>query len=40
MRNMMIDEVILDDLQYIGFPNLISTDEVYADIMEGKYVAF
>lgn len=32
MRNMMIDEQILDDLQIAGYPKLVVTDEVIADI--------
>lgn len=32
MRNMMIDEDILNDLQITGFPELVVTDEVLMDI--------
>lgn len=32
MRNMMIDEAILNDLQITGFPELVVTDEVLMDI--------
>lgn len=32
MRNMMIDEAILNDLQITGFPELVVTDEVLIDI--------
>ena len=32
MINRMIDEQILNDLQYAGFPELIVTDEVMIDI--------
>lgn len=32
MRNTMIDEAILNDLQIAGFPKLIVTDEVLMDI--------
>ena len=43
MRNTMIDDVILNDLQMCGFPELIVTDEVMMDIEKArgkrKYVA-
>lgn len=32
MRNMMIDEATLEDLQFVGFPEIVITDEVMADI--------
>ena len=32
MRNMMIDDAILNDLQIAGFPKMIITDEVLMDI--------
>ena len=32
MINRMIDEQILNDLQYAGFPELIVTDEVMIDV--------
>ena len=32
MRNQMIDEALLDDLQLVGFPKMIITDEVLMDI--------
>ena len=32
MRNTMIDEAILNDLQISGFPKIIITDEVLMDI--------
>lgn len=32
MRNMMIDDTILNDLQITGFPELVVTDEVLMDI--------
>ena len=31
MRNMMIDDAILNDLQITGFPELVVTDEVLMD---------
>ena len=40
MRNMMIDECVLDDLQISGYPDIVITDEVLKDIEEHKYVAF
>lgn len=36
MRNMMIDDAILNDLQLTGFPELIITDEVLMDIERKK----
>ena len=32
MRNMMIDDATLNDLQITGFPELVITDEVLIDI--------
>ena len=32
MRNTKIDEAILDDLQRAGYPKIVITDEVLADI--------
>lgn len=32
MRNMMIDDATLNDLQITGFPELVVTDEVLMDI--------
>ena len=32
MINRMIDEQILNDLQYAGFPELIVTDQVMIDV--------
>lgn len=32
MRNMMIDEATLNDLQIAGFPEMVVTDEVLMDI--------
>ena len=32
MRNMMIDDAILNDLQITGFPELVISDEVLMDI--------
>ena len=41
MRNMMIDDATLNDLQITGFPELVVTDEVLMDIERKKkrYVA-
>ena len=32
MRNLMIDDATLNDLQITGFPELVVTDEVLVDI--------
>lgn len=32
MRNMMIDDATLNDLQITGFPEMVVTDEVLMDI--------
>lgn len=40
MINRMIDEQTLNDLQYVGFPELIITDEILMDIERKNYVAF
>lgn len=40
MRNIMIDEEVLDDLQINGYPELTITDEVLMDIERKNYVAF
>ena len=40
MINHMIDDVILNDLQYAGYPELVITDEVLMDIERKNYVAF
>lgn len=40
MRNTMINEEVLDDLQINGYPELIVTDEVLMDIERKNYVAF
>lgn len=40
MINHMIDDVILNDLQYTGYPKLVITDEVLIDIERKNYVAF
>ena len=40
MINRMIDEQTLNDLQYVGFPELVITDEVLMDIERKNYVAF
>lgn len=39
MINHMIDDVILNDLQYDGYPELVITDEVLMDIERKNYVA-
>lgn len=36
MRNMMINDATLNDLQLTGFPELIITDEVLMDIERKK----
>ena len=40
MLNMMIDEEVLNDLQFNSYPELIITDEVLMDIERKNYVAF
>ena len=40
MINHMIDDAILNDLQYAGYPKIIITDEVLMDIERKNYVAF
>ena len=36
MRNTKIDEAILDDLQRAGYPEIVITDEVLADIEKAR----
>ena len=36
MRNTMIDDATLNDLQMCGFPELIVTDEVMRDIEKAR----
>lgn len=36
MRNMMIDEATLNDLQFSGYPELVATEEVILDIEKAR----
>ncbi len=36
MRNMMIDDATLNDLQIVGYPELVITDEVLMDLDRRK----
>ena len=36
MRNMMIDDATLNDLQITGFPDMIITDEIFMDIERAR----
>ena len=36
MRNMMIDDTILNDLQIAGFPEMVVTDEIFMDIERAR----
>ena len=40
MLNRMIDDATLNDLQIVGYPKMIVTDEVLMDIERKNYVAF